>query len=321
MANRILTLTMNPTVDVTVAVDALVPEHKLRTGSARYDPGGGGINVARGIHRCGGNVLAIYTAGGAVGEMLSCLLGDEGLAHCPIQIGRVTRESITVQASDTGAHYRFVLPGPELTLDETERCLRAMRDRAESRHWLASGSLPPGVGVDFYARLARAARGAGARLFLDTSGEPLRAALAEGVYMIKPNLAELAELWGLADAQGFDRRAACRELVAQGGVEVVVLSLGAEGALLTDCRQQLHIPAPPVRADSVVGAGDSFMALFVLQQARGMTTVQATHYGVAAGTAAALTPATALFRPEDIDTLCVEIGCESAEGASGRPRR
>ncbi len=162
---------MNPALDASSSVENVFPEHKLRCGPVRYDPGGGGINVARAIKRLGGNALALQCCGGATGGSIRTLLAAKGVSEQPIEISGGTRERLTVLESATGQQYRFVLPGPTLSEAEWQRALDAVR-AVEPRPALivTSGSLPPGVPEDFYGRLARLLREQGSRLILDTSG-------------------------------------------------------------------------------------------------------------------------------------------------------
>jgi len=310
----ILTLTLNPAVDVAIEVDQLAPQRKLRSPSARYDAGGGGINVARGIKRCGGAVHAIFTAGGPMGDLLTRLVAAEGVPHQVIPIAGDTRESFTVQVKQPRDDvYRFVLPGPTLSQREAEACLTALSSIDPlPRYWVASGSLPQGVDDEFYARLARMARERGARLVLDTSGPALSAAVEEGLYLIKPNAREFAGLVGQQTANESELRELSRALIGRGKIDVLVLSLAADGALLTTAEEQHYCRAPAVEQLSSVGAGDSFVALLTLKLAEGRPLAEALRYAVAAGTAAVTTPATELFHMEDVERIYRQI--EAAAG-------
>ena len=167
----IVTLTMNPALDIATATDHVVPAHKLRCDTPRYDPGGGEINVARAVHALGGDALAIFPAGGAAGEMIRHFLGQEGVAHRAIAIAGFTRESLAVEDRESGKQYRFILPGPEIGSADQERCLDELAAAAPGADFIvASGSLPLGVPEDFYGRVGDLANRLGKRLILDTSG-------------------------------------------------------------------------------------------------------------------------------------------------------
>ena len=188
---------MNPAVDLATETESVVPTHKLRCGDTLHDAGGGGINVARVLTRLGGDCTALCPTGGSSGHWLERRMRDEGLDSVFLPIADETRVSFTVHEHSTGAEFRFVMPGPHLSEAEWMACLAHLEGLTDFPDLLvASGSLPPGVPPDFYARLARLCRARGGRLLLDTSGPALSAALAEGVYLFKPNLKELAELAG-----------------------------------------------------------------------------------------------------------------------------
>ena len=154
----IVTLTMNPAVDIATDVEHVEPTHKLRCSPARRDPGGGGVNVARAITRLGGSALAVFPSGGATGFVLEALLRAEGTKFRSVAIQGETREDFSVTEAGTGNQYRFVLPGPELSSLETQHCLDVMADAlSPNAIAVASGSLPPDLPATFYARAAQAA--------------------------------------------------------------------------------------------------------------------------------------------------------------------
>ncbi len=303
----ITTLTMNPAIDLFAEAERVVPDEKLRCENPRRDPGGGGINVARAIQRLGGDAEAVFPAGGSTGELLEGLLGEEGQAVRSIDVEDPTRENFTAYESDSDRQFRFILPGPRLSADEQERLLEAALDAGPS-YLVASGSLPPGVEPDFYARLAGRARNAGVRLLLDTSGDALREGVEAGVYLLKPNLRELGQIAGREVTEDPEQEAAARELVESGHAQVVLVSLGAAGALLVTGSECRRIPAPTVPIRSRVGAGDSTVAGTTLALSRGEDVPTAARYGVAAGAAAVMTPGTELCRREDADRLFERMG-------------
>src|SRR6516162_5977154 len=300
----IVTLTMNPAFDIATATDRVVPAHKLRCAAPRYDPGGGGINVARGVHALGGGAIAIFPAGGAAGEMIRHLLEQEGVAHHPIAIAGFTRESLAVDERETGRQYRFILPGPEISERDQERCLDELSLLAPKADFIvASGSLPIGVSDDFYTRVPELANKLGKRLILDTSGSALKKA-GGGIYLLKPSLRELEDLSGREIRSEGDQERAARQIVERGRSEVVVLSLGAEGALLATadgCERFAAIPVETAR--STVGAGDSMLAGIVLGLSRGLPLHEAVRFGMAAGAAALFGVGTELCRRADVERL------------------
>lgn len=300
---RIVTLTVNPVVDKSSAVDRVIAEVKLRCQEPTFEPGGGGINVARAIDELGGRALAIWTCGGWTGKMLHELLDHEGIEQLPLPISGTVRENLIVVEESTTQQYRFGMPGPRLNVDEVQACLEAIRQLDPKPDFLvASGSLPPGVDADFYSRVVREAP-AGCRVIVDTAGEALKLAIRSGVYLIKPNLRELSHLAGrpLEDDAHIQRTA--RQLISGGHVEVVVVSLGSGGVMLITAETTLHVRSPTVPILSKVGAGDSTVAGMVLRLSQGDSIEQAARFGVAAGAAAVMTPGTRLCRREDAERL------------------
>ena len=309
---RIVTLTMNPALDIATTTDRVVPEHKLRCEAPRYDPGGGGINVARAVHALGGDALAIFPAGGSAGEMIRHLLRREGVAHQAVAIAGFTRESLAVEERESGKQYRFLLPGQQLGLKDQERCLDALAAAAAAAEFIVvSGSLPPGVPDDFYARVAALAKAQGKRLVLDTSGAALQQ-VGHGVYLLKPSLRELEGLSGRQFSGAREELAAARHLVDEGRSDIIVVSLGAGGALLVTAAQAERFPAIAVAAKSTVGAGDSMLAGIVLGLTRGLPIQEAVRLGIAAGAAALLGSGTQLCRREDVERLYAAARAERA---------
>jgi 6-phosphofructokinase 2 len=309
--SAIATLTLNPTIDVSVSVGQITPGAKLRCQAGARDPGGGGINVARVIHRLGGHVEAVYPAGGVMGALLQQLVAQEGVASIAVPIADETRENFTVLEEISGEQYRFVLPGPHLRGVEWMACLKALANLPEPPDVIcASGSLPPGVPHDFYARVAEIASGWGAKLVLDASGPALRGALDTHVYMIKPNLAEMRELAGAALDDEASLMEACRALIAQRRVEAVALTLGAKGALLVTQEGAWRARSPAVEAVSTVGAGDSFLGAMIWAQASGKSLHEAFRYGAAGGAAAVLAAGTELAQAADVRRLVAQVALE-----------
>jgi 6-phosphofructokinase 2 len=307
----IVTFTMNPAIDVSSALPRVLPAHKLRCNSVQRDPGGGGINVARVVARLGGAVRAIYPVGGPIGDLLRRLVDAEAVASETIPVAQDTRESFTVDEEETGKQYRFVLPGPELTDSERAQCLAAVaRIRPKPRFFVASGSLSAGAPHDFIARAARTAKALGASAVVDTSGPALAAALEEGVFLVKPNLRELQGLMGLSLDTRNQQLAAARNLIEKGAAEMVALTLGHDGGLLVTQRQAFYAPALPVELVSTVGAGDSFLGAMLWGLDTEQSVESAFKHGIAAGSAALLSPGTGLCKPEDVQRLYPQVHLE-----------
>jgi len=287
-------------------IDELVPERKLRSGPALNFAGGGGINVARVIKTLGGMGICVFTAGKFTGQYLRELVEHHGLLTRAIPIEGRTRVSPTIFETKSGAEYRITPPGPEVTETEWQECLDAAFE-FESSYIVATGSLPQGVPVDFYARVARRAKKEGRRVILDTSGDYLPATLEEGVYLVKPNRGELERLLGREAETETDLASMSRELIDAGKAEVVAVSLGRDGAFLAWDGGSKILRTPDVEVKSAVGAGDSFVGGVTIGLARGLSMEQAFTLGVASGTAAVLTAGTALCLREDVERLYREL--------------
>jgi 6-phosphofructokinase 2 len=308
----IVTLTMNPAVDLSTSVERVEPLRKLRCDAGRRDAGGGGINVARVLARFGADVTAIYPAGGSLGQLAQHLVNQEGVTSFTVPIRAETREDVTVSEVATGQQYRFVLPGPELTRAEWMACLDGFVS-VHADFVCASGSLPPGVPEDFYARVAKLVRGWGGKLLLDTSGPALKAALAEHAFLIKPNLREMCELVGASVETQAAMVGACRRLVAEGRVEIVALTLGADGALLVTGARAWRARALPIKPISTVGAGDSFLGAMLWALQSKMSLEDCFRYAVAGGSAALLVEGTDLCRPKDVASLLGQVVIDDAD--------
>ncbi len=313
---RVLTLTMNPAIDVSTSVERVTPTRKLRCALARRDPGGGGINVARVVRRLGGQAVAVYPTGGVIGELLRRLVDAEDVQSVTVPVHEETREDFTALETSTGEQFRFVLEGPHLAGAEWMACLEAIAAQKDRPDLIVlSGSLPPGAPDDFYARVAEIARAWKVRVALDCAGPALKAALEHGVYLVKPNLGELAALAGAPLPDEASRVAACRSLIAAGQAEAIALTLGADGALLVTKSGAWRAAAPDIEAVSAVGAGDSFLGGMAWALAEDRPLEEAFKYAMAAGTAAVLSPGTELSHADDVWRLAEQIVVEPLEGA------
>jgi 6-phosphofructokinase 2 len=300
---RIVTLTMNPAVDVSTSVKKMVPFTKMRCAQAQRDPGGGGINVARVLKRLGIAAPAIYPAGGATGQLLAALVERQGVRSIVIPTLNDTREDITIFDETTREQFRLVFPGAPLNDIEWQECLESIgRITPPPEFVIASGSLPAGVPHDFFGRLAQASK-AHSKIIVDTSGPFLKPALEAGAYLIKPNLREFQELAGITSSDEATLLDAGRHLVDRYRIEVIALSMGPDGALLITRDLAMRANGLPIEPLSVSGAGDSFLAAMVWSLANNRSLDMALRYGVAGGSAALLNPGTELCHAENVHRL------------------
>jgi 6-phosphofructokinase 2 len=311
----ILTVTLNPTIDLTTSVAAVVAGPKLRCAVPEIDPGGGGTNVSRAIGFLGGTSRAMVAVGGGTGERLLTLLNTQGIATVALPAPGETRQSLAVADRSTGEQFRFVLPGPEWRPADVAQALASIAGAAGTGGGLVvlSGSQPPGVPEDFPARLAARLQGR-ARLIVDTSGAPLRA-LARGggaaPWCLRMDDEEAADLAGYPLDTVAESAAYAEELVTRGVAEVVILARGADGAVLASAGGRIHARSAKVEVVSKVGAGDSFVGAFTLAVARGEGLEMALRMGNAAAAAAVMTEATRLCRAEDVARLLPECPAQA----------
>lgn len=307
---RILTITLNPAIDYATTVEEFVPGRKLRCEQPRIDPGGGGVNVSRVIKELGGASTALVAVAGVTGALMRELLADTGIEAVFLNAKGTTRQSFAVHDQSSGKQFRLVFPGPEQDsafAEQTLAKLEKLLAPGDFAYVVASGSLPPGLPDDFYGRVAEIVRKRESRLILDTSGPALRAALGRGVFLVKPDAVEAEALAAALGTEAKDPAVLARSILDGGGAEVVIITLGADGALLASKEGTIRIRPPPVEVVSAVGAGDSFVGALSFALADGWPLDQACAYGGAAAAAAVTTRATELAHKPDVDRLYAEM--------------
>jgi 1-phosphofructokinase len=297
----IVTLTPNPSVDRTVEIDELRRGEVHRARGGRVDPGGKGVNVSRALAACNVDTVAVLPSGGAEGAQLTALLTPIGVRVVQVPIAGAVRSNITVVEPD-GTTTKLNEAGPELSPDEVEAIEQAVVETARDAAWVVgSGSLPRGVSAQFYAELVERLRDVDTQVCIDASGPALAAAVDAGPDLIKPNAEELAELVGRPLRRLGDVVDAAAE-ARKRGVGTVLVSLGADGALLLSADEMLHGWARAEQVRSTVGAGDATLAGFLAGGGRGRSAlVTALAYGTAAvGLPGSVMPTPADLRPDAV---------------------
>ena len=294
----VLTVTLNPALDLTTAADQVVSDLKLRCDPPEVEPGGGGINVSRGIAEMGGQSTALVALGGATGTRIAGLLTESGIALLPLAAPGESRESLSVHDRQGGGQYRFVLPGPSWSEAEVEAALTAIATAAAPAAApgalvVLSGSHPPGVPARFPARLADRLAPIGARLIVDTSG-PALGCLASGdcgpVEVLRMDSEEAEALAGHALPMRSDTAFFAQSLVARQAARAVIVARGRDGNIIATADEVWHAEAARVRAVSKIGAGDAFVAGFTLGLARDWAIPEAMGLAAAAATACVQMP-------------------------------
>ena len=289
-----------------MVVDQLVPDVKLRARDCRREAGGGGVNVSRALQRLGTASTAFVVAGGPIGDELVARMGAEGLEVTTFTIPATTRESTAVTEATTNRQYRLSVDGPVVEDAEGLR-RRIVAAAGAARIVVLSGNVAPGLPTDFYARII-ADLGPNTTTIVDTHGPALAAVTSTSATIVKPSQRELAELVGWEPATALDIERAVDEVLGRGSVRAVVASRGPSGALLAIRGEgATWFRPPPVRPVSTVGAGDSMVAGIAASLFRGSDLEEAVRHGVAAGTAAVLTPGTELCERDDVERFVGQV--------------
>jgi 6-phosphofructokinase 2 len=295
----IATLTLNPAIDKSTEVGQLIPEKKLRCSEMILEAGGGGINVSKALVELGVPSFAVFLSGGVNGKLLEQLLGGSSIQLKPVEINGNTRESLVVTETSTNRQYKFIVPGPAVSTEELAKIKSAIEDLQNVSFLVCSGSLPPNTPDDLLAEIAVIARRKGIKFIIDTSGTPLKKALSQGVYLVKPSMSELCSLVNKEYIELHDLDDAVDQVFSEGLCEVLVVSMGPAGAMLATKELKKRFPAPMVKKSSTVGAGDSMLAGITWMLDQNKSLEEAVQFGIACGSAAAVTKGSQLFNKED----------------------
>lgn len=299
----ILTLTLNPAVDVSLRTDRIIYDDRSYINAETYQAGGKGINVARALRDFGlSAVEAIAPYGGIMGERFAQLIREGELPVTLIPVQGETRRNVAV-IDDEGLTLKLDQRGNKLSASELERIESVLLEKLPSATWLTlNGSLPPGVPHDYYAKLVGLARQHGVKTLVDTSGPALAPALAAGPTLAKPNRPEAERLLERGLLSERASLTAVEEILAL-GPERVILSLGGHGAIAVGRDERIHAVPPDVETGSPIGAGDVLGAITVGALRRGDSFRDAFLWGVAAATVAASLPGLGTGPVEEVEKM------------------
>jgi 1-phosphofructokinase family hexose kinase len=325
----IYTVTLNPSLDRTLTVPRIMYDEMVRATASRVDWGGKGLNVSRTLQSLGAESIAMGFAGGATGQMLERGLRDLGITTELLPLSAETRTNTVVIDSATGRYVKVNEPGPTAQPDEQEALLDRIRDCLRRREsggdlWVLSGSLPPGLPDGFYAHLVELVQTSGARALLDASGESLRLGCAAAPFLVKPNVAEALgfagearlsgpESWSEGDALTDAQARSLARPFLESGIELVALSLGAGGLLLTSAERAVRATPPKVHVRNPVGAGDALLAAVAWALARHIALEEVARLGVAVGTAAAMSEGVAVVTGAEVEALYEQVTVHAVE--------
>lgn len=308
----VVTITFSPCVDKTIFVEQLIPDRKLKCGQVQLDPGGGGVNVARVLHRFNIDATAVFPSGSYTGKFLEEMLFTEKVPFLTIATQAQTRENIVIAETSSGKQYRLGMPAVPITPWQCEELIKLIEDIPSLEFLVVSGSLPDDIDINIMARLSGIAEKKKAKFIVDTKGKPLQQAIQSGVFLVKPNLGELAVVAGRSFIHDNEIEATAREVMALGRCEAMIISMGERGAMLITADHSEMAIAPAVKRKSTVGAGDSMVAGIILGLTKNYTLAEALRLGIACGTAATLNEGSRLCEPQDVYTLLKQIPQQSS---------
>lgn len=303
MMCKVITITFSPCIDTSTTVKILAPEKKLKCSNLKSEPGGGGINIARLLNKFGMEAIAVFPSGGCNGKFFNMLLEKQNVPSIIINAQHETRQNFVIGDESTGRQFRFNMPACKLSEKEYKACLKAVEKIKDIDYVIVSGSLPESVPVTILRRLALLSGKKGAKFIIDTSGPALKSVLRTKLYMLNPNLSELAYLSNKKTIPVSQAEKAAKKILSLGYCELIVVSMGSKGALLVNRTESYRVRSPKVVVKSTIGAGDSMVAGMVYALGKGYGLEKSLRFGVACGTAATMNKGTALCSKKDAETL------------------
>jgi len=315
----ILCVNLNAAIDRTIVVKSLRLGEIHRSEQVIQTPGGKGCNVARGLKSLGESPVVTGWVGGFAGQFIEDGLRREGIGTSFAQVDSESRICTSILDSETNALTEIYEKGDAIPADKIAEFKKHFANIIGNYAAVTfSGSLPPGVPNDFYGELIALARQAGVTTFLDSSGAPFKLGLEIGEpVLIKPNEKEFVELVGRKIESLAEFAQAATE-ISERYQTIVVVSLGAEGALAAKRSQVFHVRPPQVTIKSAVGSGDCLLAGIAYGLTRAMPLIEAIQYGVAAGTANALTMGAGIFSKQEFEQILRQVVTCPAERWRGK---
>lgn len=299
--HKVLTVTLNPSIDIGTEADEVITDQKTRCASPFFDPGGGGINVSRVLNRLGIYSDALFTSGGYTGNLLKEMMKEEDIPAIPIESPDKTRQNIAIIDNSIGKQYRFVLPGLVSDLNIWESALQKIDELADQYDYIiASGSLPDGIPESAYSEIATIAKKHNSAFILDTSGSSLIKGIAQGAEFIKPNQEEFQEMKQIFGAATDSELC---ELLFKKGVKNIVHTLGKEKTLLITPESETSFTPPKIKLRSTIGAGDSFIGGMVAGLIKGYTKQQSVGYGISAAASTLQSEGTDLCDAAEVEEI------------------
>lgn len=309
----IFTLTLNPCLDRYLYIDDLVEDDTVRVKRVSDYPAGKGIDVSRVINELGGHSVAIALLGGHTGQIMQKMLDEEGVVYASVSTHRETRVNTILQKGNT--QYRLSLPGPEASEEEERKIIKTIDILLRKDDFLIlSGSLAKGIKSSIYLEICKFAKKRGAKVYLDSDGEPLTLGIKCPPDGIKPNLHEFSRLYGKLPESNEQLGNALIEVSRKYGIREILLTLGKDGALCYVDGLLYRVSVPVVPVKSAVGAGDSFLAAYCMYREAGEPVEKCLKMAGAASSATVITPGTELCHKKDVEKLMESVRVEPLRG-------
>ena len=311
----IYTLTLNPAVDRELTVPAMEFDSVLRASEARVDFGGKGFNVSRLLKGMNEPSTAVGFLGGNAGELLEKGLQSLGIGTDFVWVSEETRTNVSIVTQSHDHYIKVNEKGPLVDEAKQKELLDKIDSLAKPEDWwVLAGSLPPGIGNGFYARIVTVLNKHTAHAILDTSGESLKLGCVQKPYLVKPNAEEAHVLTGLPMETPSEIAAAAAE-IRRLGAQNVVISMGKAGALLHTSEGTWLTRSPKIQEKNPIGAGDSMVGGLVWALTQGIALKEALGWGVASGAATASLPGTEVGSRPLIEDLYSQVRYERLEAA------
>ena len=294
----IYTVTLNTALDRTLWIKDIHGDDCNRIEEEKRFAGGKGVDVSKVLTNLGVVSKALGFVGGFAGDELEGLLINEGVPCDFIRISGDTRTNIILNDLTTGKQTIFNARGPQIKPYELMQLIHKIEALEKPEIVSISGSLPPGVNPEIYRKIVEIAKSKGAKTIIDTDGEALKAGLQAIPYLIKPNIHELSRLVG-KNLKSIDEISEAASAIIKDGINIVLVSMGAEGILLVSGEHKYLATPPKIKVKNTIGAGDSAIAGFIYGLTRDESLQESLRYAVAAGTATTSRPGTALCQKDD----------------------
>ncbi len=310
--NAIVSLSLNPAIDLTYEIDQLIQDQKSRSASTCYDPGGTGINVGRALEKLNANSHTCCVTAGKMGEFLRTMLKQELNNVFTLEIEGETRINTTIVQQSPQRQYEINAAGPAIPPRQLELIISRFLSLCGQGIGILTGTLPPGTPDSTYHRINTALKHQGGRCIIDAPVAILKKSLDSQPFLIKPNQHELETMLG-KKLNSIEQIAHESRRIHEKGISYVCVSLAENGALLTGPDNSYYCPAPEINMRSSVGAGDSLVAGLAYAFSENKNIEQALQLAVCCGAGTAQQTGTQLFKQSELDMLIKQTSIKTLD--------